>query len=47
VRLDSSAPASELQRLREHVDAHCPVLDLISSPTPVTFQLAAPAAEVA
>jgi len=43
VRLDSPAPASELQRLREHVDAHCPVLDLISSPTPVAFKLAGPA----
>jgi putative redox protein len=40
VHLDSTAPAEELRRLRDHVNAHCPVLDLVSAPTPVTFELA-------
>jgi putative redox protein len=39
VELESSAPESELERLRTYVDAHCPVLDLITSPTPVTLDL--------
>ncbi len=39
VHLDSPASAEELRRLRDHVNAHCPVLDIISSPTPVTFEL--------
>ena len=43
VRLDSPAPVAELERLRDHVNAHCPVLDLIAAPTPVTFELVTPA----
>jgi uncharacterized OsmC-like protein len=39
VDLQSPAPAADLQRLRAYVDAHCPVLDLVSSPTPVTLEL--------
>jgi len=39
VDLRSPAPAADLQRLRAYVDAHCPVLDLVSSPTPVTLEL--------
>jgi putative redox protein len=39
VRLDSPAPVEDLLRLRDHVNAHCPVLDLVSAPTPVTFDL--------
>jgi len=42
VRLDSPAPAEERRRLRDHGNAHCPVLDLISAPTPVTFELVTP-----
>ncbi len=40
VHIDSPAPVDELLRLRDHVNAHCPVLDLVSAPTPVTFELA-------
>ena len=45
VRLDSPAPPEELARLKAHVDAHCPVLDLLSRETPVAIALesAAPA----
>jgi len=39
VRLDSPAPVDDLLRLRDHVNAHCPVLDLVSAPTPVIFDL--------
>ncbi|MEX2183302.1 MAG: OsmC family protein [Chloroflexota bacterium] len=39
VRLDSPAPELELERLKAHVDAHCPVLDLLSNPTPLTLEL--------
>ncbi len=42
VRLDSPAPHAELERLKAHVDAHCPVLDLLSSETPVAIALEAP-----
>jgi putative redox protein len=43
VSLDSPAPASDLRRLQDHVNAHCPVLDLVSAPTPVSFVLSTPA----
>ncbi len=39
VRLDSQASLGELERLRDHVDAHCPVLDLLSNRTPVHLEL--------
>lgn len=39
VTLESSAPPEELERLKAHVDAHCPVLDLLSNPTPLTLEL--------
>lgn len=39
VELTSPASDAELQRLRAYVDGHCPVLDLVSSPTPVTLEL--------
>ena len=45
VTLDSPAPQAELQRLKDHVDAHCPVLDLLSNPTPLELELAVPVAE--
>lgn len=35
VKFDSPASAEELQRLKEVVDAHCPVLDLFRNATPV------------
>jgi uncharacterized OsmC-like protein len=40
VTLDSPAPPEELARLKEHVDAHCPVLDLLTTPTPLALELA-------
>ncbi len=46
VRLDSPAPASELRRLKEHVDAHCPVFDLLSNSTPISLELVAAAEPV-
>jgi putative redox protein len=42
VRFDSPAPAADLKRLQQHVNAHCPVLDLFSAATPVEFELAEP-----
>jgi putative redox protein len=43
VKLESSVPFSELQRLKAHVDAHCPVFDLLTNTTPVTLSLVEPA----
>ena len=40
VQFDSTASAEELKRLKEVVDAHCPVLDLFSNPTPVRLETA-------
>ncbi|MFX8558135.1 hypothetical protein ABTM03_18845 [Acinetobacter baumannii] len=37
--LDSSAPQAELERLKQVVDAHCPVLDILRNPTPVQLSL--------
>lgn len=46
VTLDSPATDADLERLKETVDRHCPVLDLLSNPTPVTLALSTtPAAE--
>jgi uncharacterized OsmC-like protein len=42
VTLESPAPAEDLERLKAHVDAHCPVLDLLSNPTPLTLELRRP-----
>lgn len=39
VTLDSPAGESELTRLKAHVDAHCPVLDLLSNSTPVELDV--------
>lgn len=39
VHLRSSASDQELQRLRDIVNAHCPVLDIISNPVPVQLDL--------
>jgi len=35
VKIDSPAPAEEIERLRASVDRHCPVLDILRSVTPV------------
>lgn len=40
VTLESEAPAADLARLKAAVDAHCPVLDMLSEPVPVTLELA-------
>ncbi|MEW6644881.1 MAG: OsmC family protein [Pseudomonadota bacterium] len=39
VTLDSPASDAELARLKEVVDRHCPVLDILRNPTPVTLSL--------
>jgi putative redox protein len=39
VHLKSSAPAADLARLKEVVDAHCPVLDILRDPVPVDLKL--------
>ena len=38
VTLTSSAPESDLDRLKAHVDSHCPVLDLVSHETPLDLE---------
>ncbi len=37
VKIESSAPAAELEKLREVVNSHCPVLDILSNPVPVSL----------
>jgi putative redox protein len=37
VALKSSAPAADLDRLRATVNNHCPVLDMLTKPVPVSF----------
>ena len=39
VNLKSSASAAELAKLKEAVDAHCPVLDILRAPVPVDLKL--------
>jgi putative redox protein len=39
VNLKSSAPPADLAKLKEVVDAHCPVLDILRAPVPVDIQL--------
>jgi len=39
VRLQSSASEAELQTLRAAVNAHCPVLDILTNPVPVELDL--------
>src|ERR1700684_4138579 len=39
VNLKSSAPASDLAKLKEVVAAHCPVLDILRDPVPVELEL--------
>lgn len=37
VTLDSPADEATLRRLKEKVDRHCPVLDILANPTPVSL----------
>jgi uncharacterized OsmC-like protein len=39
VRLQSSASAEKLRQLRDVVNAHCPVLDILTNPVPVKLDL--------
>src|SRR6476620_10191446 len=39
IQLKSSAPEAELAKLKEVVDAHCPVLDILRAPVPVNLKL--------
>jgi len=39
VTLDSPAHPEDLRRLKETVDAHCPVLDILRNPVPVNLGL--------
>jgi uncharacterized OsmC-like protein len=41
VNLKSSASTAELAKLKEVVDAHCPVLDILRAPVPVDLKLEA------
>src|SRR5207253_8119071 len=38
VHLQSTAPLAELAKLKEVVDAHCPVLDILRDPVPVNLK---------
>ena len=40
VHIESTATPAALERLKAAVDAHCPVLDMLSKPVPVTLRLA-------
>ena len=39
VKLESNADEATLQTLRDAVNAHCPVLDILSQPVPVELEL--------
>lgn len=39
VNIESSASEADLQKLREVVDAHCPVLDILTNKVPVALNL--------
>lgn len=39
VVIDSPASEHDIQRLKDAVDAHCPVLDILSRATPVTINI--------
>ena len=40
VTIDSPASDADLARLKAAVDAHCPVLDIVSKPVPVNLKMA-------
>ena len=46
VRIKSEADDATLAKLREAVNAHCPVLDIISNPVPIELDLVKDTAEV-
>jgi len=35
VKIESTASDEDITRLKDAVDAHCPVLDIVSNPTPI------------
>jgi putative redox protein len=37
VKIESGAPPADLEKLREVVNSHCPVLDILSNPVPVSL----------
>lgn len=39
VTLDSPAGEADLQRLKDTVDSHCPVLDMLQNPVPVSTRI--------
>ena len=39
VTIESSAPSSDIDKLREVVNGHCPVLDILSNPVPVELNV--------
>lgn len=39
VKIESQASVADLERLREAVNSHCPVLDILSNPVPVKLDL--------
>jgi uncharacterized OsmC-like protein len=39
VRIESTASDEDIARLKEAVDAHCPVLDILSNSTPVKINV--------
>ena len=39
VKIASDAPAEQLEKLRELVNSHCPVLDMLINPVPVSLDL--------
>jgi hypothetical protein len=47
VTLKSSATQEELAKLKEVVDAHCPILDILRAPVAVKLELAAAPVAVA
>ncbi len=48
VHIDSSASAEQIEQLRQAVNAHCPVLDILSNPVPVEMTVEAkPASGIA
>lgn len=38
VSIESNAPAEDLEKLRNVVNAHCPVLDILANPVPVDLE---------
>ncbi|MFT4560326.1 MAG: putative redox protein [Gammaproteobacteria bacterium] len=39
VAIESNASAADLEKLRDAVDGHCPVLDILSNPVPVELDV--------